>query len=164
MQAVCSIAVKSMVMLGPPNQGAAIARRLAPSGVFGIITGKGGMELGPQWDDFVQHFATPPFPSPSLPATFGKPNPESAGSAVQATYIVSVEEARLDGSESVRDRAGDPQPLDERRDGNQDDDRFPPVPPLAGLHHAPENDTLVHREMVGNAKRRRQSTPAFAIE
>ncbi len=53
---------RSMVMLGPPNQGAAIARRLAPTGLYGILTGKGGLELGPDWEDFVQNLATPSFP------------------------------------------------------------------------------------------------------
>ena len=32
---------RSLVMLGPPNQGASIARRLARTGVFGLVSGKG---------------------------------------------------------------------------------------------------------------------------
>ncbi len=90
---------KSMVMFGPPNQGAAIARRLAPTGVFGIVTGKGGMELGPQWEDFVQHLARPPFPFAIIAGDLSEnriQNPLVPGSG---DYIVSVEEARLDGAE-----------------------------------------------------------------
>jgi pimeloyl-ACP methyl ester carboxylesterase len=91
---------RSMVMLGPPNQGAAIARRLAPSGVYGLVTGKGGIELGPKWEDFVQHLATPPFPFAIIAGDLSEnriQNPLVDGSG---DFIVSVEETRLEGSES----------------------------------------------------------------
>lgn len=91
---------RSLVMLGPPNQGAAIARRLAPSGLYGLVTGKGGLELGPQWDDFVQNLATPPFPFAIIAGDVSdnrikNPLVDNAGD-----LIVGVEEAKLDGSES----------------------------------------------------------------
>ena len=91
---------RSMVMLGPPNQGAAIARRLAPSGLYGIVTGKGGMELGPKWDEFVQHLATPPFPFAIIAGDVSMNtlrNPLVEGSS---DFVVSVEEAKLKGAES----------------------------------------------------------------
>lgn len=91
----------SMVMLGPPNQGAAISRRLAPTGLYGWLTGQGGLELGPQWETFVTELATPPFPFmiiagdvSGLPIT----NPLVDGSS---DFVVSVDEAKLDGSESL---------------------------------------------------------------
>ena len=91
----------SMVMLGPPNQGAAISRLLAPTGLYGWLTGQGGLELGPQWETFVTELATPPFPFmiiagdvSGLPIT----NPLVDGSS---DFVVSVDEAKLDGSESL---------------------------------------------------------------
>ncbi|MFK8113220.1 MAG: esterase/lipase family protein [Rubripirellula sp.] len=90
---------QSMVMLGPPNQGAAIARRLAPSGLYGLVTGKGGMELGPEWDNFVKNLATPPFPFAIIAGDVSKntiQNPLVDGSS---DFVVSVEEAQLDGCE-----------------------------------------------------------------
>ncbi len=91
---------QSMVMLGPPNQGAAIARRLAPTGLFGLVTGKGGMELGPEWKTFVKNLGIPPFPFTIIAG-------DLSGSTVQnplldgsSDYIVSVDETKLDGAES----------------------------------------------------------------
>ncbi|MEM9588590.1 MAG: alpha/beta hydrolase, partial [Planctomycetota bacterium] len=52
----------AMVMLGPPNQGSSIARRLGPTRVFGWITGRAGTELGTAWNELGPQLATPPFP------------------------------------------------------------------------------------------------------
>ena len=90
---------RSMVMLGPPNQGASIARRLAPTGLYGIITGKGGMELGPEWDEFSSRLATPPFPFVIVAGDVSeKPikNPLVDG---EGDFIVSLEETDLQGRE-----------------------------------------------------------------
>lgn len=86
-----------MVMLGPPNQGAAIARRLAPTGLFGIVTGKGGLELGPKWNELVTNLAVPPFPFAIIAGDLSqKPvkNPLVDGSS---DFVVSIEETHLDG-------------------------------------------------------------------
>jgi pimeloyl-ACP methyl ester carboxylesterase len=89
---------RAMVMLGPPNQGAAIARRLAPTGLYEMITGKGGMELGVGWQDFAEKLATPPFPFAIIAGDLNQiQNPLVDGSS---DFVVSVEEARLAGSES----------------------------------------------------------------
>ena len=91
---------RSMVMLGPPNQGAAIARRLAPTGLFGILTGKGGLELGQDWEDFGQNLATPPFPFAIIAGDVSGnriQNPLVDGSG---DFVVSLDEARLEGAES----------------------------------------------------------------
>lgn len=89
---------QSMVMLGPPNQGAAIARRLAPTGVYKWITGKGGMELGAEWKSFVKKLETPEFPFAIIAGDLssGAKNPLVDG---PSDFVVSVEEARLDGAE-----------------------------------------------------------------
>ncbi|KAA5544357.1 alpha/beta hydrolase [Roseiconus nitratireducens] len=88
---------EAMVMLGPPNQGAAIARRLAPTKVFGWVTGEGGMQLGERWDEFEKHLACPPFPFLIIAGDLPAPvlNPLVDG---QSDFIVSLDEARLDGA------------------------------------------------------------------
>lgn len=53
---------ESMVMLGPPNQGSSIAKRLGPTGLFGLIAGDGGMQMGPRFEDLQKSLAIPPFP------------------------------------------------------------------------------------------------------
>lgn len=86
-----------MVMLGPPNQGAAIARRLAPTGLFGMVTGQGGLELGPKWNELVTNLAVPPFPFAIIAGDLSqKPvkNPLVDGSS---DFVVSLEETQLDG-------------------------------------------------------------------
>jgi pimeloyl-ACP methyl ester carboxylesterase len=111
---------KSMVMLGPPNQGASIARRLAPTGLYEIVTGKGGMELGPQWNDFVNHLATPTFPFAIIAgdvSTNRLQNPLVDGAS---DFVVSVDEAKLEGCESFQTVSV----LHERRICNENDDRF----------------------------------------
>lgn len=89
---------RSMVMLGPPNQGATIARRLAPTGLFRIITGTSGMQLGKRWPELVENLAIPPFPFAIIAGDFDRlPNPLVDGAG---DFLVGVEETRLEGSES----------------------------------------------------------------
>jgi pimeloyl-ACP methyl ester carboxylesterase len=88
---------QSMVMLGPPNQGASISRRLAPTGLYGIVTGKGGMELGPEWNEFVKKLATPPFPFAIVAGDVSAnivSNPLVDG---DGDFVVSLDEAKLEG-------------------------------------------------------------------
>lgn len=90
---------QSMVMLGPPNQGAMIAERLAPTKVFGWVTGKGGMELGALWNELEPKLAVPPFPFHIIAGDISTPvaNPLVDG---EGDFIVSLEEAKLDGASS----------------------------------------------------------------
>ncbi len=93
---------KSMVMLGPPNQGAAISRSLAPTGLYGLVTGKGGLELGPEWDAFEDKLATPPFPFAIIAGDLSRSliqNPLVEGSG---DFVVSLEEADLEGRQWLK--------------------------------------------------------------
>ena len=90
--------IDSIVMLGPPNRGSSIARQLARTGVFGLLTGRGGMELGPGWQQFERHLAIPHCPfgiiAGRLPSgILHNPLVDGAGD-----FIVSVEETRLEGA------------------------------------------------------------------
>lgn len=92
---------RGMVMLGPPNQGAAIARRLGPTRIFEWVAGPGAMELGVRWADVESHLATPPFPFAivagkcELGAIY---NPLVDG---EGDFVVSLAEAQLEGAEVV---------------------------------------------------------------
>ena len=90
--------IKSVVMLGPPNQGAAIATQLAKTGIFGWIAGKGGLELGPGWHEFHSRLATPPCPFGIVAGNLTdsvRSNPLVEGAS---DFVVSVEETRLDSA------------------------------------------------------------------
>ena len=93
---------RAMVMLGPPNQGALIAKRLARTGVFGWITGQGAIELGPKWDALEKKLATPSFPFAIIAGDLSEQpiqNPLVDGSS---DLIVSVDEAQLDGAQWLK--------------------------------------------------------------
>ncbi|TWT75350.1 esterase/lipase family protein [Allorhodopirellula solitaria] len=96
---------RSMVMLGPPNQGAAIARRLGATGVFEWVAGPGAMELGTNWTEVEANLATPPFPFAIVAgkiAVGAVRNPLVDG---ESDFVVSWEEAQLDGAETVHEVA-----------------------------------------------------------
>jgi hypothetical protein len=87
-----------MVMLGPPNQGATIARRLAMLRLFETVTGEAGQELGVAWERMQMRLATPPFPFCIVAGDVSSQpvrNPLVAG---ESDFVVSVEETRLEGA------------------------------------------------------------------
>ncbi len=93
---------KSMVMLGPPNQGAAISRSLAPTGLYGWVTGKGGLELGPEWDSFVEKLATPPFPFAIIAGDVSRSLIQNPLVDRSGDFVVSLEEADLEGRQWLK--------------------------------------------------------------
>ncbi len=87
-----------VVMLGPPNQGAAIARQLGALGVFHMVAGHGGRQLGLDWETLKPHLAIPPCPFAILAGDltpFWANNP-LLGKAND--FLVTVDEARLAGA------------------------------------------------------------------
>jgi pimeloyl-ACP methyl ester carboxylesterase len=90
-----------MVMLGPPNLGAQMARRLGDSRLFELVAGPSGQELSERWQDVAPHLATPAFEfgilagGADLPVT----NPLVDGAD---DLVVSVEETRLPGASDFR--------------------------------------------------------------
>ena len=90
--------VQSVVMLGPPNQGASIARMLSKTVAFGWLAGRGAVELGPGWEQVQQRLATPRCPFGIIAGRLADPlvpNPLVEG---EGDYVVSVEETRLPGA------------------------------------------------------------------
>lgn len=87
-----------IVMLGPPNQGAAIARLLSRLRAFREVTGQGGMQLGPDFETLRPLLATPPCPFAVVAGDLSSlrlGNPLVGG---PGDLIVSVDEARLQGA------------------------------------------------------------------
>ncbi len=90
--------IQHVVMLGPPNQGSSIARQLAKTGVFGWVTGRGGLELGPGWQEFEARLAVPRCPFGIVAGRLTDTtitNPLVDG---EGDFVVSVEETKLAGA------------------------------------------------------------------
>ncbi len=90
--------IEHVVMLGPPNQGASIARQLAKTGIFGWVAGEGALELGKKWHSLEAHLATPQCPFGIVAgrlseSAISNPLVDGAGD-----FVVSVEETKLDGA------------------------------------------------------------------
>lgn len=51
--------IRRVVMLAPPNHGSKMARVLQQTGIFGILSGRSGVELGRDWPLLLPHLATP---------------------------------------------------------------------------------------------------------
>ena len=89
---------EAMVMLGPPNQGSSIATSLRRTGVFGMVAGSGGMQMGPAFDEVRGRLATPPFPFAIIAGDvshYPVQNPLLDG---PNDLLVTVEETRLAGA------------------------------------------------------------------
>jgi hypothetical protein len=90
--------IDSVVMLGPPNRGASIARQLARTGVFGWVAGEGGLELGPNWERFEAQLAIPPCPFGIVAGRLPESNLQNPLVEGASDFVVSVDETRLDGA------------------------------------------------------------------
>ena len=93
--------VASMVMLGPPNRGAAIARRLGRLAPFYWLTGPGGHELGRGWDDFESSLAIPPCPFWIVAGDRSETTLQNPLVDGPSDWVVSVEEATLPGAREI---------------------------------------------------------------
>jgi hypothetical protein len=86
-----------VVMLGPPNQGAVIAKRLAPTGVFGWINGPGGLELGVRWHELERQLGTPPCPFAILAGDLSSLWVHNPLVGPASDLLVRVDETKLAG-------------------------------------------------------------------
>lgn len=87
-----------LAMLGPPNQGADIAKQLGRLGLFETVTGRGGMELGPAWAALEERLAIPPCPFMIVAGDLSESwmfNPMVSG---PSDLVVRVEETYLPGA------------------------------------------------------------------
>lgn len=87
-----------MVMLGPPNQGALLARRLIKLPILSMIFGPAGRQLAREWNDLAPRLAVPPCEFGILAGGRGHQagwNPLLRG---DDDLVVSVDETRLEGA------------------------------------------------------------------
>ena len=94
--------VSRMVMLGPPNLGAQLARRFQKNLLLNLVWGKSGKQLARNWDHVETELATPDFEFGILAGGAGESrfsNPLIQG---EDDLIVSVEETRLPGAADFR--------------------------------------------------------------
>ena len=87
-----------IVMLAPPNQGAAIAERLKNNDLFRIIAGTSGHQLADQWDQLEQQLATPPCPFGIVAGGRGDKGVNNPLLKGDDDFVVTVEETRLPGA------------------------------------------------------------------
>jgi len=87
-----------VVMLGPPNNGAAIARLLSKLKLFGLVVGEGGLELGPNWQTLLPKLAIPPCPFAIVAGDLSKFHIRNPFIGQASDLLVNIEEARLEGA------------------------------------------------------------------
>ncbi len=93
--------IQSIVMLGPPNQGASIARLLSRVGFLPLITGRGGRQLGPSWNELEPTLAIPHCPFGIVAGATASPLPNNPLLDGPNDFIVSVQETRLAGASDM---------------------------------------------------------------
>lgn len=91
--------ISRMVMLGPPNQGAALAKMLKGNKLATWVGGPVVGELSPDSTLLANGLATPKFEFGILAGDYSKGNPFIKG---QDDFVVAVEETKLEGAKDFR--------------------------------------------------------------
>ena len=86
-----------VVMMGPPNQGSSFAKRLSQLGLFEMITGSAGMQLGPQWDGLRSDLGIPPCPFKIIAGDLTGTSIHNPLLSGPNDAVVTVEETKLEG-------------------------------------------------------------------
>jgi pimeloyl-ACP methyl ester carboxylesterase len=90
--------IRRMVMIGPPNNGAQLARLFKDNTLYGLVTGPSGKQLAVSWEEAQKRLATPTFEFGIIAGGLGNgrgTNPVVDG---DDDLIVAVEETRLPGA------------------------------------------------------------------
>ena len=90
-----------VVMLGPPNQGSSFAKNLSRMGLFEIITGNSGMQLGPAWQSLANGLGTPPCPFAIVAGDISKSPIQNPLLSGPSDGVVTIEEAALEGMAEI---------------------------------------------------------------
>jgi pimeloyl-ACP methyl ester carboxylesterase len=83
------------VMLGPPNNGAQLARNFKDNRLWRAFSGPSGKQLGGEWDKLAEHLGTPPCEFGIIAGAVPIRNPLISG---DDDLLVSVEDAKLAGA------------------------------------------------------------------
>jgi pimeloyl-ACP methyl ester carboxylesterase len=90
--------IKRMVMLGPPNSGAQLARLFKDNKLFGLVTGPSGKELAMPAEEMHKLLATPKFEFGIIAGSCGDEGHSNPVVAGDDDLIVAVEETKLAGA------------------------------------------------------------------
>ncbi len=91
-----------VVMLGPPNQGSSIAKHLSKLGLFEIVTGNSGVQLGKAWEQLNGDLGTPTCPFAIIAGDVSHlPVQNPLLERGPSDWIVTLEEAKLAGVEEL---------------------------------------------------------------
>jgi pimeloyl-ACP methyl ester carboxylesterase len=90
--------IKRIVMLGPPNNGAALAITFRNNKLFGMIFGKSGKQLATDWDNLQRRLATPGCQFGIIAGGLGDDDGSNPLIGGDDDLIVSVAETRLPGA------------------------------------------------------------------
>lgn len=88
-----------IVMLAPPNQGAAVARQLQDNVLFEWVLGAGGEQLSRDWNQLEQKLAIPSGQFGIIAATVGRTGEGNPGLPGPDDLLVRVAETRLAGAQ-----------------------------------------------------------------
>jgi hypothetical protein len=89
---------RRMVMIGPPNNGAQIARLFKDNKLFGLVTGPSGKQLAISWEEAQVRLATPTFEFGIIAGGLGNGRGTNPAIDGDDDLIVGVEETRLPGA------------------------------------------------------------------
>ncbi len=94
--------VNRIVMLGPPNNGAQMAKRLEGSGLFEVVVGPAGKQLASNWKKLEEQLATPTNEFGIIAGGLGDERGRNFLIKGDDDMVVSVEEAKLPGATDFR--------------------------------------------------------------
>jgi triacylglycerol esterase/lipase EstA (alpha/beta hydrolase family) len=90
-----------IVMLGPPNNGSSLATQLSQLGLFEIIAGKSGMELGPHWERVQSRLAVPPCEFAIISGDMSKSSLRNPLTPAKSDLVVTLDETYLPGAKMI---------------------------------------------------------------
>jgi pimeloyl-ACP methyl ester carboxylesterase len=94
--------IDRVVMMGPPNQGSSFAKRLSQLGLFEMITGKSGMQLGPNWEGLSNNLGIPPCPFMIIAGDLTGTSIQNPLLSGPNDAVVTVQEAKLEGMSELK--------------------------------------------------------------
>jgi pimeloyl-ACP methyl ester carboxylesterase len=92
------VRIKRIVMLGPPNQGAQLAKRMGRNGLFEFFAGASGQQLAAKWDELQSKLAIPTCEFGIIAGGIGTTNGRNPLIQGDDDFVVRVDETRLAGA------------------------------------------------------------------
>jgi pimeloyl-ACP methyl ester carboxylesterase len=90
--------IKRMVMIGPPNNGAQLARIFKDNQFFGLVTGPSGKQLAASWEETEGSLAIPEFEFGIIAGGTGLANGANPIVPGDDDLVVGIEETKLPGA------------------------------------------------------------------